>query len=172
MQEAAINAILHTDYLGGQGLQIIRHQDALEVKNSGLLRVSPDHAQRGNVADSRNVGLTRLFFLIGVGSKLGKGLKGIYATWAKQGWNPPVLSESFRPETTSLQLPLRAFSKDRLQQKIVDVLTRKISAHPEDLSRSIGVSPVLIETALSSLLQDGLVSRSDRDGQDLYSLRA
>lgn len=172
MREAAVNAILHTDYYGGQGLHILRLPDALQVTNSGLLRVSPTCEKTDLLPDCRNVGLARLFSLVGVGTQTGVGLRGIYRTWAQQGWSAPVLTESFGPDATILHLPLRTFSKDRLQQVIVDYLTRTISARPEELSNALATSPLLVQAALSKLVQEGLVSQRNVDGHILFSLRS
>lgn len=153
MKEAAINGILHTDYFGGQGLQILRFPDALQVKNSGLLRVSLEDVQKNGRSDSRNVGLSRMFSLIQVGSGVGRGLKHIYSTWKKQGLTPPVLKESFGPDTTYLRLPLRGFSRDAAQQLVVDYLTRSISANAEDMAAHLSLDPKLIQDALAKLLK-------------------
>ncbi|MDF2838914.1 MAG: hypothetical protein K0S60_617, partial [Evtepia sp.] len=172
MREAAVNAILHADYFGGQGLQILRLPDALQVTNSGLLRAPLEQFQKDVISDRRNVGLSRLFSLIGVGSERCMGLRDIYSTWAKQGWSAPVLTESFGPDRVSLHLPLRGYARDSLQQSIVEFLTRTITARPEELSNFLEVSPTLLQTALSNLLQEGLVSQSHIDGEVFYSLRA
>lgn len=172
MREAAVNAILHTDYYGGQGLHILRFPDALQVSNSGLFRVSPEQVQRDRITDCRNIGLSRLFSLIGVGNEWSVGLRGIYRTWAKQGWSAPTLTESFGPDSTSLHLPLRSFPRDKLQQAIVEFLTRTISAQPKELSRHLNVTPLLLQKALSTLQQEGLVSKSYIGEQVFYSLRA
>lgn len=172
MHEAAINAILHTDYYGGQGLQILRLPEALKITNSGLFRVSPEKARNTGLSDPRNIALSRLFSLIGVGSKEGIGLRGIYATWSKQGWSPPLIRESFGPDATHLHLPLRSFSKDCLQQAIVEYLTCMISAPADELSKGLEVSPAMIQGALSKLLQEGLISQTQLNGQSFYSLRA
>lgn len=172
LQEAAVNAILHADYFGRHGLHILRLPDAIQVTNDGLLRVPPTHIRKGHVAESRNIGLTRLFALIGVASGTGTGLKGIYHTWAKQGFHPPVLTELFGPDTISLHLPLYGFAKDKLQQKIVDHLTWAISARSDEISQSLHVSPIQIQLALYKLRQEGLVSGKQQNGHMVYSLRA
>lgn len=172
MQEAAINAILHADYFGGEGLHILRTADSLLVRNSGLFRMPPMQAKQGHGADARNVGLMRLLALICVGNGIGGGLRGIYAAWAKQGFAPPQLLESFGSDTTSLRLPLQSFAEDRLQQGIVDTLTRCIWARADELASRLDAPPRQIRRALQSLLQEELISRSENDGTPRYCLRA
>ena len=172
IREAAVNAILHTDYFGGQGLSILRLPDALQVRNSGLPRIPPEAAGGGQMPDSRNQGLTRLFALIGVGTGTGIGLRGIYETWATKGWSTPRLSESFGPDTTSLRLPLRGLARDGLGQRILEYLTRAVSAEPLELARALDTPPLLVQKALSELMEEHLISRSREGGHRSYALRA
>lgn len=171
LQEAAANAILHTDYLGGQGLHILHQREALQVRNGGLPRVSPDAVETGT-ADARNPTLARLFALIGVGSGQGRGLRSIYATWAQQGLQTPSLSESFGPDTTTLRLPLLDYTTGGLRQSILAHLTRYISATPAQLAAALHVSPLVAQKGLSLLRQDGLVELRETDGSRTYTLRA
>ena len=172
IQEAAVNAILHTDYFGGQGLSILRLPDALQVRNSGLPRSLTEGEKNGQIPDSRNQGLTRLFALIGVGTGTGAGLRGIYTTWATKGWSPPRLAESFGPDTTSLRLPLRGVARDGLGQRILEHLTSAVSADPSQLAEALGASPLLVQKTLSGLEEEHLISRSRTEGRIIYALRA
>ena len=169
MREAAVNAILHADYFSPQGLHILHLPDALQVTNSGLFRVDPEAAQKGT-ADARNLGLSRLFALIGVGTGSGSGLRGIYATWAQNGWQEPRITENFGPDTTSLRLPLPDFPTDSLRQQILEHLTRAISASPMQLAQALSASPLLVQKALSQLAENHLISRDE--AQAIYQLRA
>ncbi len=171
LREAAGNAILHADYFGGGGLQILRTRDALWVKNPGAFRVSPERAKTGGDADPRNVVLTRLFALVRVGSGGGQGLRSIYATWAQQGWSAPRLQETFGPDATSLALPLSATATaDRLSQRIAEYLTEEVTATAKKLARDLKVSPVKAQAALSRLAAQGLVTA--QGSPPVYALRA
>ncbi len=160
MKEAVLNAILHADYFGGGGLTIQRTDRALQVTNSGLLRVSPAQAQSGGTADPRNRVLTHLFSLVRLGSGAGSGLKEIYRLWARQGWNAPVLSERFKAGLTSLSLPLprQDFSPaDLTRQLVAEALTDAVSATEAELTASLGLSPREVREALDDLTTRDLV---------------
>lgn len=175
LREAALNALLHTDYFGGQGLEILRCTDFLRVTNSGLLRVPLENARKGGTADPRNTVLTRLFSLAGIGSGKGKGLKSIYDIWAQQGWSAPILTESFRPDTTRISLPLGDRSNspsDLLRQQVAEYLTDHISASTEELSAALHQTPVKIQVCLIQLFMDGLVIRREENGKKIWLLRA
>ena len=106
MREAVLNAILHADYFSRGGLAILRTAGKLTVSNGGLLRVDPDQARQGAAGDPRNRGLVALFALLKLATGTGRGLRGIYALWAQQGWQAPVLAEAAHAERTDLSLPL------------------------------------------------------------------
>lgn len=171
MREAVLNAILHADYFSRGGLTIQRTDTALQVTNGGLLRVSPDEARAGGAADPRNVALTRLFSLVKLGSGAGKGLKGIYAVWAQQGWSAPVLSEGFKAGITSLSLPLpqRSFSGEEVtRQQIAEYLTDQVTATAEKLETALGLTARQVRQALDDLLDRALIV----EGEEGYRLRA
>ena len=175
LREATLNALLHADYFSGEGLIILRTADALRITNSGLLRISPESAQAGGVSDPRNAVLTRLFSLAGMGSGTGSGLKNIYALWAQQGWNAPILTEFFRPDATHFSLPLGngiTPPADLLRQQVAEYLTDHIAASADELAAALHQTPVKIQVVLSSLFQDGLVIGREKDGRRLWLLRA
>ena len=160
MREAVLNAILHADYFSRGGLLIQRTDTKLEISNGGLLRVSPDDACLGGTADPRNVALTRLFSLVRLGSGAGQGLKGIYAVWAQQGWNAPVLSEAFRAGITRLSLPLphREFApEDLTRQQLVEYLTDHVTADAEQLSEGLSLPLSEVQRGLRELVRRDLV---------------
>ena len=107
LREAVLNAVLHADYFSRGGLTIQRTAAELTVSNGGLLRVSPEQAQAGRAADPRNRGLIQLFSLVRLATGTGRGLHGIYALWARRGWQTPTLSQAFRTGVTQLSLPSR-----------------------------------------------------------------
>lgn len=171
LREAVLNAILHADYFSGSGLTILRTDRSLQVSNGGLLRMSPEAARADGTADPRNVVLTRLFSLVKLGSGGGKGLRGIYALWAQQGWSAPVLSESFKAGVTSLSLPLpeREFTREEVtQQLLAEYLTDAVSASAETLSAALALSLPEVETSLQAMTAQQLVV-PEADG---YRLRA
>ncbi|MBR2491416.1 MAG: putative DNA binding domain-containing protein [Ruminiclostridium sp.] len=171
MKEAVLNAILHADYFAPGGLTIRRTDDTLQVENPGLLRVTPDQARQGGSADPRNRTLTSLFALVKLVSASGSGLKGIYKTWARQGWNSPTLSEGFKAGITSLSLPLprRAFSREEMtRQLIVEYLTDEVIATEEMLAKGLGLPRREVRPALDELLEKAFIVEEPKG----YRLRA
>lgn len=171
MREAVLNAILHADYFSKGGLTIHRSDTELRVSNGGLLRVSPTQARTGGAADPRNRALTNLFSLIKPGTGQGRGLKGIYRVWDRQGWSAPVLSEAFKAGVTQLSLPLphRTLSGEEVtRQQIVEYLTDQVTAAPGDIAAGLGLPVQAVTSSLRGLERDGLVVEKGEG----YTLRA
>ena len=159
-REAVLNAILHADYFSRGGLAILRTAGKLTVSNGGLLRVDPDQARQGAAGDPRNRGLVALFALLKLATGTGRGLRGIYALWAQQGWQAPVLAEAAHAERTDLSLPLphRAFSREELtRQQPLEYPPDHVSAAPRPPAPGPGLSPPEVPAALAHLTPQNLV---------------
>ena len=141
------------------------------MSNGGLLRVSPDQARAGQAADPRNRGLIQLFSLVKLATGTGRGLRKIYALWARQGWQAPVLAETVQADRTDLTLPLpdREFSPAELtRQQVIEYLTDHVTAGLKGLAQGLGMPEGEVGTALAQLLEQDLVVRAGRG----YRLRA
>lgn len=153
LNEALVNALIHADYLAGQGLTIDRIQGWLVVSNPGGLRMSRDEAAGGQAADPRNAVLTSLFTLVGAGRGTGQGLSQPYAIWKTKGLSEPVLRESFNPDRTILSLtlpfgqdvPTAGLGKDK--RRLLDYLTDHEEADVPQLAQALSLSPAQVKKA-------------------------
>jgi hypothetical protein len=171
MKEAVMNAILHADYFAPGGLTIRRTDDTLQVENPGLLRVNPNQVRDGGSADPRNRTLTNLFSLVKLATGQGLGLKGIYKTWARQGWKAPTLSEAFQAGITSLSLPLprRTFSQEEMtRQLIAEYLTDQVVDDASGIAKALGLTVTEVTAALDQMLEKAFIVESPEG----YRLRA
>jgi ATP-dependent DNA helicase RecG len=106
LQEALVNALIHTDYAGQGGIVIDRWVDRLEFSNPGTLLVSRDQLLRGGVSECRNKSLQLMFQMLGAGDKAGSGIDKIRSSWTAEHWQSPSLKETVRPDRVLLVLPL------------------------------------------------------------------
>ncbi len=106
LQEALVNALIHTDYAGQGGIVIDRWVDRLEFSNPGILLVSREQLLRGGVSECRNKSLQLMFQMLGAGDKAGSGIDKIRSSWTAEHWQSPSLKESQRPDRVRLLLPL------------------------------------------------------------------
>jgi predicted HTH transcriptional regulator len=68
IREALINTLIHANYNGRIGIQVVKHPKGFSFRNPGLLRVSKEDAFRGGHSDCRNKTLQKMFQYIGMGS--------------------------------------------------------------------------------------------------------
>ncbi len=120
LREALVNTLIHADYEGRIGIQILKYPDRFRFRNPGGLRISLAQVKEGGVSDCRNRNLQKMFQLIGAGEQAGSGFPKILRAWKKQHWRKPILRESFGPDQTLLQLPLVSLIPDPVLNELVD----------------------------------------------------
>ncbi len=74
--------------------------------NPGYSRTGKEQMLRGGVNDSRNRGLMKMFNLIDIGERAGRGIPKIVNIWQDQGLKAPIIEEQFDPDRVILALPL------------------------------------------------------------------
>jgi len=120
LREAVVNTLIHADYEGRIGIQVLKYPDRFRFRNPGGLRISLAQVRKGGVSDCRNRNLQKMFQLIGAGEQAGSGFPKILRAWKKQHWRKPILRESFGPDQTILQLPLVSLIPDPVLDELVD----------------------------------------------------
>ncbi len=83
---------------------IIKEDDKLTLENPGYIRLGKEQMRRGGKSDPRNKSLMKMFNLIDIGEHAGSGVPNIFNVWEDEGWEEPVIEESFDPDRTSLTL--------------------------------------------------------------------
>ncbi len=106
LQEALVNALIHSDYAGQGGVVIVRWMDRMEFSNPGTLLLSREQLLRGGVSECRNKSLQLMFQMLGAGDKAGSGIDKIRTGWASENWQSPSLRETQQPDRVILTLPM------------------------------------------------------------------
>lgn len=131
LKEALVNALIHADHSGQGGIIIERFKEAFEFSNPGTLLLSQEQLMTGGISECRNKSLQKMFQLLGVGDKAGSGLDKIRSSWHAHLWQPPSLSETFRPDRVKLSLPLISM----MPEHVLDKLHQRFGAGFKTLSR-------------------------------------
>ncbi len=118
LQEALVNALIHSDYAGQGGIVIDRYLDRLEFSNPGTLLLSREQLLRGGVSECRNKSLQLMFQMLGAGDKAGSGIDKIRSSWHAQHWKSPSLRETYRPDRVILELPLVSMIPDPVLREL------------------------------------------------------
>lgn len=104
IREALANSLINADYYERQGVKIIRNKDSISISNPGGFRIELETALSGGISDPRNSVLIKIFNLIDIGERAGSGIPNIFNVWENQGWNRPLIKESFNPNRVTLLL--------------------------------------------------------------------
>lgn len=81
-----------------------KEDDKLTLENPGYIRLGKEQMRRAGKSDPRNKSLMKMLNLIDIGEHAGSGVPNIFNAWEDEGWEEPVIEESFDPDRTSLTL--------------------------------------------------------------------
>lgn len=178
VREAVVNCMMNGDYMGTGGIVIIKKKEELSITNPGSFRIDIKEAVNGGESDPRNALLAKLFNLVKVGTRTGKGVPDMYAVWETQGWKPPKITERFGPDRITLKLPLqRNGSKEEngltesreYREKIMDYVTRNIHVTGKETGELFHIGEEEACRILKRMEEDGILSRSQ--DKEIYHLK-
>ena len=121
IREALINTLIHANYNGRIGIQVVKHPKGFSFRNPGLLRVSKIDAFRGGHSDCRNKTLQKMFQYIGMGEQAGSGFPKMLRAWMEQHWQYPYLEENTQLETTMLFMPTISLFPKEIQDSLEEL---------------------------------------------------
>lgn len=130
LREALANCIINADFYGKFGIIIIKDGDRLVLENPGYIRLGKEQMRRGGKSDPRNKSLMKMFNMIDIGEHAGSGVPNIFNVWEDEGWEEPIIEESFDPDRTSLTLK---FSKKQAIKTSDKKQAIKTSAHMQEI---------------------------------------
>ena len=105
----------------------------------------------------------KMFNLIDIGEHAGSGVPNIFNVWEDEGWEDPVITESFDPDRTSLTLRFvkkqaiktsdkkQANKTDKNMEKIRLYLQEHETAKTRDIAELLGLSVARARVVLSDM---------------------
>ena len=114
----------------------------------------------------------KMFNLIDIGEHAGSGVPNIFNVWEDEGWEEPVIEESFDPDRTSLTLRFvkkqaiktsnkkqaikasdkkQAIKTDKNREKIKLYLQKHETAKTRDIAELLGLSMARTRVVLSEM---------------------
>ena len=154
-----VNCLVNTDYFLPCGVVIKKENDRLVIENPGSIRTSKKQMLRGGISDPRNKTLMKMFNMIGIGERAGSGIPDIYQVWANEGWQMPVVEESYNPDRTCLSLEFtKKTSEENKRRKtkenyemIREYLKQNGLSKTKDIAVAIGLSPARTRVLLKEM---------------------
>lgn len=188
LREALANCLINADYYGRQGLVIIKKKDLITLSNPGGFRIDIEVAKSGGVSDPRNSALIKMFNLIDIGERAGSGIPNIFNVWKKQGWDAPVINETFEPNRITLSLTIgrggdkkaaikggdkkAAIKTIAHKQAIVVYLTENVSAKSSEIAELLGLRPTRAKEILAEMVDEGIIVAEGGNRNRTYRLKA
>lgn len=171
VREAAANCMVNGDYMGSGGLIIVKKQDEICITNPGSFRMDILEAVNGGKSDPRNIRIAKLFYLVKVGTRTGKGVPDMYRVWNRKGWRMPEIQERFRPDRITLKLPLAAgrtdgakkdvlFGMQEYKDAVLDYVTWAIYVNGKEAGEELGLNAQEAEAVLAQMAEEGILVRA------------
>lgn len=110
--------------------------------------------RKGGKSDPGNKSLMKMFNLIDIGEHAGSGVPNIFNVWEDEGWEEPVIKESFDPGRTSLILKFikkQAIKTNKHQEKIRWYLQKHETSKTRDIAELPGLSMARTREILSAM---------------------
>jgi ATP-dependent DNA helicase RecG len=155
LKEALVNALIHAEHHGQGGIVVDRFKNRFEFSNPGTLLLSQEQLLEGGVSECRNKSLQLMFQLLGVGDKAGSGLDKIRRSWHAHLWQPPSLSERFRPDRVILTLPLISVMPDDVLERLQQIFGKAFQELSPDEAQTLVIA-VLEQQVTNRRLQEML----------------
>ncbi len=156
-REAVLNGIVHADYLGRGGVNVISRKDSLTVRNPGNFRIPPSKAIRGGYSDARNPTLMKMFTLVGFVERSGSGIHRIYHACDSMGLPIPELEEEYEPSCVSLSIGFRG--SEGVESRVLQLIMADGKMGIESMADVTGVSKSTVYRELKRLKDDGKIVR-------------
>ncbi len=151
------------DFYGKYGVLITKEDDKVVLENPGYIRLGKEQMRRGGKSDPRNKSLMKMFNLIDIGEHAGSGVPNIFNVWEDEGWEEPVITESFDPDRTSLTLKFvkkqaiktsdkkQAIKTGKNRKEIRLYLQKYETAKTSDIAELLGLSMARTRAILSEM---------------------
>lgn len=178
VREAVANCMINGDYMGTGGLVIIKKKKEIRVSNPGGFRIDIRDAIDGGRSDPRNGTIAKMFNLVKVASRIGKGVPDMYRVWEKKGWKLPMIQEHFGPDRITLKLPLYGDGVIREEEKmdagyqgyrdqLIDHVTRVIWVSPSKVMEQLELGERETGRLLEMMVKEGILESQEEKGYRL-----
>ena len=104
LRELLLNALVHADHYGRQGIVVIKAKDFYSFSNPGDIRIGLKVALSGGVSDSRNSVIMKMFALIDKVERAGMGIPQAIDSWKNLLQVTPHYQVIYSPERTMVRL--------------------------------------------------------------------
>ncbi len=104
LRELLLNALVHADHYGRQGVVVIKAKNFYSFSNPGDIRIGLKVALSGGVSDSRNSVIMKMFALIDKVERAGMGIPQAIDSWQNLLQVTPHYRVTYNPERTTVRL--------------------------------------------------------------------
>ena len=164
-EEGIANGLMHANYSSEHAIILSQKQNVVWFSNPGIPSYDKQPLLFGGVPMPRNELLVDLFYLVGVGHKLGSGLVKISEIWKRHGWLSPKLEHNPYSGDTVFTLVFSSEDSTLLREMrrelLLDYLTDHRSATFTEIAKALQLGPVETMALLKPLIKEEIILQDD-----------
>lgn len=127
LRELLLNALVHADHYGRQGIVIIKAKDFYSFSNPGDIRIGLKVALSGGVSDSRNSVIMKMFALIDKVERAGMGIPQAIDSWKNLLQVTPHYKVTYNPERTTVRLEVETlFDAENVHKNVHENVLKNV----------------------------------------------
>lgn len=157
IREAIINSVTYSDTQTEGVLRIDRRDDAIILRNPGVLRISAERIYQGDFTHARNRNIQKMFRMIGFGDNIGSGFQKILKAWQTLGFAKPELKELPDVKEVWLTMPLMGNSHKYSQINSQENTSNKAFNNNELIEKNTIISQINSQINLSVIQREILL---------------
>lgn len=173
IREAIVNSIIHCDFLGKDGILIIRYSDKIIFRNSGTLRISKEDFFSGGHSDPRNHFIQEMFRMINLCEKAGTGIPKMMEAAQVNNYKYPEIQtdlESFELILWDTTLIDDLNINNGIEKEILKFVIKNKFTTVSKTAKSIGIHRNTASKYLTKLANDKILEKSKMGREHVFSI--
>ena len=160
IREALMNAMVHADYYGYQGVIVRSMPWTVEIRNPGLFRIPMDRAMGGGESDPRNPRVMNMMMIVGLVESIGSGIR-VMSDARRAGNISLSIRESVDPSAVTVRIGFGSDNTvERGEIEIMEIMDENPLVTLREIAERTGVSQRTVSRSVESMKIRGLIGRA------------
>lgn len=159
-RELLVNALVHADYLGKEGIRVEMSPDVLRIRNPGRFRMPVERALNGGHSDPGNKTMMKMMKLIGFTERAGDGLHKAMSVCDRMKIPRPEISESSVPDSVTVVIRRNSGFNVQDDAGLLEYIGKYQTETLAQMAEGTGLSTSTLSRRLKEFKEQGVIERA------------